>query len=56
MCVDFGYWWPVILSVAVTLPQLKLIESGASLPPMEPLEGQGLILIKETPIGQKTLS
>lgn len=55
-CGGFGCWWPVFLSVAVTLPQLRLIESGASLPPMRPVGGQGLILNKETPNGQKTFS
>lgn len=55
-CGGFGCWWPVFLSVAVTLPQLKLTESGASLPPLGPVTGQGLILNKETPDGQKTFS
>lgn len=46
---------PLLLLVAVTLPRLKVIESGASLPAMGPVEVQGLILNKEKPNGQKTL-
>lgn len=46
----------MFLSVAVTLPRLKLIESGASLPPTGPVESQGFSLNKETPSGQKSLS
>ncbi len=52
----FGCWRPVILEVALTLSQLKLIQSGASFPPEGPVEGQSLILNKETPNGQKTFS
>lgn len=55
-CGGFRCWWPVFLSVAVTLPHLKPAESGASLPPLGPVTGQGLILNKETPDGQKTFS
>lgn len=46
-CGGFGCWWPLFLSVVVTLPQL--IESGASLPPTRPVEDQGFILNKESP-------
>lgn len=52
----FGCWWPVFLSVAVTLPQLKLIESRPYFLPWGQWEAEASFLIRKPLTDKKHLA